>query len=132
MTQYTLPSGYPQARTLTTFIQDADTALYTVFSSMLAALILLWAVTRLLTVDVLPVVPQLRGVPLLGSTPEYFRYGMPRLMESLIALGGEGISYAKCLKVTLVSIHNPAMVKRVLALLEDDSLRYCRTSRFQP
>jgi hypothetical protein len=129
MTQCTLRSEYMHAHTLITFFQDAEPGFYKVALSIVAVLTLFWAVTRFLAVDVLPGVPQVCGYPLLGSTPEHFKYGMPRLMESLIAVGGEGISYAKCLNVTLVSIHNPAIVKRILALPEDDASRYCRTSR---
>jgi len=111
---------------LNAFVQNGEFKLYRAVPLVAAALVILWAAKRLLLVDVLPGVPQLQGVPLLGSTPEYFRDGMPPLIERLVTLGGEGISYAKCLNVTLVSIHDPVMMKEMLALSEHDASRYCQ------
>lgn len=41
--------------------------------------------------DVLPGVPQLKGLPILGAMPMYFKHGMPPLLGKLIAIGDDGI-----------------------------------------
>ncbi|KAL8793065.1 MAG: hypothetical protein Q9195_004377 [Heterodermia aff. obscurata] len=64
--------------------------------------------------DVLPGVPELKGVPILGALPVYLKHGAPRLLGKLIALGDDGISYAKVGNKFLVSVHSPAMIREVL------------------
>ncbi|KAF2826716.1 putative N-alkane-inducible cytochrome P450 [Ophiobolus disseminans] len=91
--------------------------------STLLALAILLCLKFLLPRDVLPGVLQLRGVPLLGIMPEYLSQGMPRVIESLTTVGGDGISYAKVFNVTLVSVHTPAMIKAVLAFPEENASR---------
>ncbi len=65
--------------------------------------------------NVLPGVPKLEGVPILGAMLLYFRHGMPHLLGKLIAIGDDGISYANVVNKVLVSVHDPAMVREVLA-----------------
>ncbi len=65
--------------------------------------------------NVLPGVPKLEGVPILGAMPLYFKHGMPHLLGKLIAIGDDGISYANVANKILVSVHDPAMVREVLA-----------------
>ena len=72
---------------------------------------------------VLPGVPQLKGVPILGALPIYLKYGMPHLLGKLIAIGQDGISYANIANNVLVSVHDPAMVREVLAYPEDIASR---------
>lgn len=72
---------------------------------------------------VLPGVPQLKGVPFLGAMPTYFMHGMPQLLGNLIAIGGDGISYAKVVNKVLVSLHDPAMLREVLAYPEEIASR---------
>ena len=72
---------------------------------------------------VLPGVPQLKGVPLLGAMPMYLKHGMPPLLSKLIAIGGDGISYVNVVNKVLVSVHDPAMVREVLAFPEEVASR---------
>lgn len=64
---------------------------------------------------VLAGVPELKGVPVLGALPMLLKHGMPQLLGKLIALGDSGISYANVVNKTLVSVHDPAMIREVLA-----------------
>lgn len=65
--------------------------------------------------DILPGVPELKGVPILGALPMYLKHGAPQLLGKLIALSDNGISYAKIVDRFLVSVHHPAMIREVLA-----------------
>lgn len=73
--------------------------------------------------SILPGVPQLKGVPILGAMPIYLKHGMPQLLGKLIAIGDNGISYANVVNNVLVSVHDPAMVREVLAYPEDIASR---------
>jgi len=73
--------------------------------------------------DVLPGVPELKGVPILGAMPIYLKHGMPQLLGKLIAIGDDGISYANVVNNVLVSVHDPAMVREVLAYPEEIASR---------
>lgn len=73
--------------------------------------------------DVLPGVPEYKGVPFLGAMPTYLREGMPALLGKLIATGDEGISYANIVGNVLVSCHDPAMVREVHALPDEVASR---------
>ena len=64
---------------------------------------------------VLPGVPELKGMPILGALPMYLKYGAPQLLGKLIALGENGISYAKIGNRFIVSVHDPAMIREVLS-----------------
>ena len=68
--------------------------------------------------DVFPGVPQLKGVPILGAMPVYLKHGMPPLLGKLIAIGDGGISYVNVVNKLLVSVHDPAMVREILAYPE--------------
>lgn len=68
--------------------------------------------------DVIPGVPQLKGVPILGAMPMYLKHGMPLLLGKLIAIGDGGISYVNVVNKVLVSVHDPAMVREILAYPE--------------
>ena len=61
----------------------------------------------------LPGVPELKGVPIFGAMPIYLKYGMPKLLGKLIAIGEDGVSYANVVNNVLVSVHDPAMVREV-------------------
>lgn len=74
--------------------------------------------------SVLPGVPELKGVPILGAMPIYLKHGMPQLLGRLIDIGGDGISYANVVNNVLVSVHDPAMVREVLAYPEEIASRY--------
>ena len=65
--------------------------------------------------DILPGVPEYKGLPVLGATPVLLKHGMPHLLEKLIAIGEGGISYANVVNNILISVHDPAMVREVLA-----------------
>ena len=65
--------------------------------------------------DILPGVPEYKGVPVLGAMPILLKHGMPHLLEKLIAIGEGGISYANVVNYVLISVHDPAMVREVLA-----------------
>ena len=73
--------------------------------------------------DVLPGVPELKGVPIVGALPMYLKHGAPQLLGRLIALGDNGISYANIGNRFLVSVHDPAMVREVLAYSGDIASR---------
>jgi hypothetical protein len=73
--------------------------------------------------NVLPGVPELKGVPILGAMPIYLKDGMPQLLGKLIAIGDEGISYTNVVNNVLVSVHDPAMVREVLAYPEEIASR---------
>ena len=75
------------------------------------------------TEKILPGVPELKGVPILGAMPIYLKHGMPQLLGRLIAIGTEGVSYAKVVNNVLVSVHEPAMVREVLAYPEEVASR---------
>lgn len=75
--------------------------------------------------DVLPKVPKLKGVPILGAMPIYLKHGMPQLLSKLIAIGEDGISYTNVVNnVLLVSVHDPAMVREVLTYPDEIAPRY--------
>lgn len=78
----------------------------------------------ILSEKVLPGVPELKGVPILGAMPIYLKHGMPQLLSRLIAIGEDGISYANVVNNVLVSVHDPAMVKEVLSYPEEIASRY--------
>lgn len=67
---------------------------------------------------VLPGVPKLKGYPILGAFPIYFRDGMALMLETLTTLGDEGIAYAQVGNKTLVSVHEPIMAKEILAFTD--------------
>ena len=73
---------------------------------------------------ILPGFPELKGIPVLGAVPLYFSLGAPQLLEKLIAVGSGGISYANLVKSTLVSVHDPALVKEVLSYPEEVASRW--------
>ncbi|KAF3037612.1 hypothetical protein E8E12_002684 [Didymella heteroderae] len=68
--------------------------------------------------NILPGVPKLKGYPILGAIPVYFRDGMALMLETLTSLGDEGISYAQVGNKTLVSVHDPVMAKEVLGFTD--------------
>ena len=68
-------------------------------------------------------IPELKGVPILGAMPIYLKYGVPHLLEKLIAIGHDGISYTNVVNNVLVSVHDPAMVREVLAYPEEIASR---------
>ena len=72
---------------------------------------------------VLPGVPQLKGVPLLGAMPMYLKHGMPPLLSKLIAIGVDGISYVNVVNKVLISVHDPALIREILALPEEVASR---------
>ena len=72
---------------------------------------------------ILPGVPELKGVPILGAMPIYLKHGMPQLLGKLIAIGDDGVSYAKVVNNILVSVHEPAMVREVHAYSEEIASR---------
>lgn len=74
--------------------------------------------------NVLPGVPELKGIPILGAVPIYLKHGMPQLLGKLIDIGDEGISYANVMNNVLVSVHDPAMVREVLSYPEEIASRY--------
>ena len=73
---------------------------------------------------IIPGIPELKGIPVLGAVPLYLSLGAPQLLEKLIAIGSGGISYANLVKGTLVSVHDPALVKEVLSYPEDVASRW--------
>ena len=73
--------------------------------------------------NVLPGDPEIKGDPILGAIPIYLKQGMPQLLGKLIALGENGISYANVVNNVLVSVHDPAMVREVLAYPEQIASR---------
>lgn len=82
-----------------------------------------------LSEKILPGVPELKVVPFLGAMPIYLKHGMPQLLGRLIAIGEDGISYAKVVNNVLVSVHDPTMVKEVLSYPEEIASRYVFNSK---
>lgn len=78
----------------------------------------LLTLTSAVSGDVLPGVPKLKGYPILGAIPIYFRDGMALMLETLTTLGDEGIAYARVGNKTLVSVHDPVLAKEVLAFTD--------------
>lgn len=78
---------------------------------------------------VLPGVPKLKGYPLVGAIPIYFRDGMSLMLERLTKIGEDGISYAQVGNKTLVSVHDPTMVKEVLTFPDGIASRYVASSQ---
>ena len=72
---------------------------------------------------ILPGVPKLKGFSIFGALPLYFKLGAPQLLRALIAIGEDGISYAKIGNKLLVSIHDPAMVREVLNFPDETASR---------
>lgn len=97
-----------------------------VVTATVGLLMILGLVTfrSVLSEKILPGVPELKGVPILGAMPIYLKHGMPQLLGRLIAIGEDGISYAKVVNNVLVSVHDPAMVKEVLSYPEEVASRY--------
>lgn len=85
-------------------------------TALLGLLMLCSALTMSSTVfeSALPGIPKLKGYPLVGAIPIYFRDGMSLMLETLTKIGEDGISYARVGNKTLVSVHDPVMVKEVL------------------
>lgn len=73
--------------------------------------------------NVLPGVPEFKGMPIFGAMPTYLREGMPALLGKLIAIGDDGISYANIVGNVLVSCHDPAMVREVHAMPDEVASR---------
>ena len=91
-----------------------------------AGLLMLLGFLRLKSVSsggVLPKVPKLKGLPILGAIPIYFKHGIPQLLCKLIAIGDDGISYVNLFNNILVSVHDPAMVREVLAYPDEIASR---------
>lgn len=103
----------------------ADMSASVVVTATIGLLTLLGFLTfkRASSDNVLPGVPELKGVPILGAMPIYLKYGMPRLLGKLIAIGNDGISYANIVNNVLVSVHDPAMVREVLSYPEEIASR---------
>ncbi|KAM7185125.1 Cytochrome P450 [Naviculisporaceae sp. PSN 640] len=73
---------------------------------------------------VLPGVPELKGVPVLGALPMYLRKGIPHVIGRMIEIGGDGgIAYANVVSSVLVSVHEPALVKEVLGFPDEIASR---------
>lgn len=53
----------------------------------------------------------------------YLKHGAPQLLGKLIALSDNGISYAKVGNRFLVSVHDPDMIREVLAYSADIASR---------
>lgn len=81
-------------------------------------------ITSVTSEKVLPDVPKLRGYPILGAIPIYFRDGMALMLETLTTLGTDGIAYAQVGNKTLVSVHDPVMAKEILAFTDKIASRY--------
>lgn len=73
--------------------------------------------------NVLPGIPELKGVPVLGAIPMLLKYGASELLCKLIAIGDDGISYANVVNNVIVSIHDPAMFREVLAYPDEIASR---------
>ena len=73
--------------------------------------------------DVLPGVPEYKGIPVLGALPVLLKHRMPYVLDKLIAIGECGISYSNVFNNVLVSVHDPAMVREVLAYPTDIASR---------
>ena len=53
----------------------------------------------------------------------YFKRGMPRILTKLVAICDDGISYVNIINNVIVSVHDPAMVREVLAYPEQIASR---------
>ena len=73
--------------------------------------------------NVLPRVRELKGIPLLGAMPLYLKHGGAQFLSKLIAIGDNGISYANIAGIVLISVHDPAMARKVLAYPEEIASR---------
>jgi hypothetical protein len=73
--------------------------------------------------DILPGVPELKGVPILGPIYIYLKHGMPQLLNKLIEIGDDGISYVNIFNNILVSVHDPVMVRAILTYPEEIASR---------
>jgi hypothetical protein len=71
----------------------------------------------------LPGVPKFKGNLLFGVLPIYFKQGAPQLIQKLINIGDDGISYATVGSQVLVSIHGPAIVREVLSFPDEIATR---------
>lgn len=131
-TSFTPPlvASYPKI-THTFYNHEGTISPSTVLPAMVGLLMLLGFLTfRSVTFkDVLPGVPELKGIPILGAAPIYLKYGIPQLLGRLVATGGDGISYAHVVNHVLVSVHDPAMVKEVLSYPEEVASREGDTER---
>ena len=98
-------------------ILGASTGLSIIVTAAVGLLMLLGFLTvKSVSSDkILPGIPQLKGTPLLGALPIYLQHGMPTFLGKLIAVGDNGISYANIVNAVLVSVHDAAMVREVLA-----------------
>ncbi|KAJ8109622.1 hypothetical protein OPT61_g7328 [Boeremia exigua] len=76
------------------------------------------SLTSSLSEGLLPGVPKLKGYPIFGAIPVYFRDGMALMLETLTTIGEDGIAYAQVGNKTLVSVHDPVMAKEVLAFTD--------------
>lgn len=63
----------------------------------------------------LPGVPKLEG-NIISFMYIYLRRGIPELLNRLIAISNDGISYTNVAKTVVVLIHEPALVREVLNL----------------
>ncbi|KAM7183904.1 Cytochrome P450 [Rhypophila sp. PSN 637] len=108
-----------------------------VIAKLFLGLIILSFLTTLVKVSsrstrhggVLPGVPELRGVPILGALPMYLRKGIPHVIGRMIEIGGDGgIAYANVVSSVLVSVHEPALVKEVLGFPDEIASREGDTS----
>lgn len=88
---------------------------------VLARLQLAYSVSKC---SVLPGVPQLKGYPIIGALPLFLGNGAVYLLSRLVQIGDQGISYATVAGNILVSVHDPAMVKEVMALPDNVASRY--------
>ena len=78
----------------------------------------LLTLTSALSEGVLTGVSKLKGYPILGAIPIYFRDRMALMLETLTTLGDDGIAYAQVGNKTLVSVHDPVMAREVLAFTD--------------
>lgn len=81
---------------------------------------------------VLPGIPKMKGYPIVGAIPIYFRDGMSRMLDTLTKIGEDGISYARVGNKTLVSVHDPTIVREVLTLPDEIASRYVLLSTYMP
>ncbi|KAH6612080.1 putative cytochrome P450 [Boeremia exigua] len=77
-----------------------------------------FTLTSALSESPLPGILKLKGYPILGAIPIYFRDGMALMLEKLTTLADDGISYAQVGNKILVSVHDPTMAKEVLAFTD--------------
>jgi hypothetical protein len=95
-------------------VGDVDPTIAT--TALFGLLMLLGLITfsSVVNEDVLPGIPRLKGFPVIGAAPLYFRDGMALLLENMTKIGEDGISYTRVGNKTLVSVHDPVMAKEVL------------------